>query len=81
MRVRRPDGGAAGSTQERLNREARRRAGEAGIFQDRDALIPCVHTVIAEQHDVWTGIRRCIGLDIVPRSRATSIAALSTPRR
>ncbi len=48
MRVRRPDGDAAGSTREPLNRETRRRADEAGIFPCRDALIRRVGAVIAK---------------------------------
>lgn len=38
----------------------------------RDALIRLVGAVPVEQHDGWAGMRRYIGLDVLPRSRAAT---------
>jgi len=60
--------------QERLNREIRRRADEAdeGVTAREDA--DDVGAVLAEQHDEWTEMRRYIGLDVLAKSRAATIA-------
>ena len=61
--------------QERLDSEIRRRTDVVGIFPARDALVRLVGAVLVEQHDEWAEMRRCIGLDILTRSRMSAIAA------
>jgi len=57
------------NSQERLNREIRRRTEVVGILPDRTAMVRLIGAVLAEHHDEWTEMRRYIGLDILTKSR------------